>query len=270
MGRPRQSLDGELVQAVRSLATAEDEQHGAARPARPKRCAPRPAVDRPRAPPGSAGRHAVLPPSRPAIGKREEDALRERRGEPVGETEMGVGLGQRRRDPSSPRGQHHRPGDVAAGAEHDVRLPAAQDRAAGAAAPRPRAAPARALAERRPAREARRSRTCRTRSRAQGRAAPRRDPATRRTSPARPARAALLRPPAPARRGRPSLRPRSGTAALARPPLPGDVKEDPDPGERDDEARAAVGDERERDAGQRREPEDGGEVDRRLRRRRAP
>ena len=44
----------------------------------------------------------------------------------------------------------------------------------------------------------------------------------------------------------------------------GDVKEDPDRQEGDDEARAAVGDERERDSGQRREPEDGREVDRRL------
>ena len=40
-----------------------------------------------------------------------------------------------------------------------------------------------------------------------------------------------------------------------------DVKEDADGGERDHEARATIGDERERDARQRREPEDGGEVD---------
>jgi hypothetical protein len=41
----------------------------------------------------------------------------------------------------------------------------------------------------------------------------------------------------------------------------GDVKEDADGQERDHEARAAVGDERERDARQRREPEDRREID---------
>ncbi|HEV3407488.1 MAG TPA: hypothetical protein VG079_02270, partial [Gaiellaceae bacterium] len=44
----------------------------------------------------------------------------------------------------------------------------------------------------------------------------------------------------------------------------GDVKEEPDGAERDDEARPAIAHERERDPGQRREPEDGAEVDRRL------
>jgi len=43
-----------------------------------------------------------------------------------------------------------------------------------------------------------------------------------------------------------------------------DVKEDADRGEGDDEARPTVAHERQRDAGQRREPHDGGEVDRRL------
>src|SRR5205823_10434884 len=41
----------------------------------------------------------------------------------------------------------------------------------------------------------------------------------------------------------------------------GDVKEDPDGEERHHEARAPVGDERQWDSGQRREPEDGGQVD---------
>ena len=41
----------------------------------------------------------------------------------------------------------------------------------------------------------------------------------------------------------------------------GDVKEDPDGHERDHEARAAVRDERQRHARQRREPENRGEVD---------
>src|SRR5262245_30577089 len=44
----------------------------------------------------------------------------------------------------------------------------------------------------------------------------------------------------------------------------GDVKEDPDGGQHDDQTRPAVGDERERDPGQRREAEDGGEIDQRL------
>jgi hypothetical protein len=41
----------------------------------------------------------------------------------------------------------------------------------------------------------------------------------------------------------------------------GDVKEDSHREERDDEARAAVGDERQRDARQRGQPENGREVD---------
>jgi hypothetical protein len=44
----------------------------------------------------------------------------------------------------------------------------------------------------------------------------------------------------------------------------GDVKEDPDRQERDDEARAPVGDEGKRDSGQGSEPEHRGEVDRGL------
>src|SRR5437016_11997024 len=44
----------------------------------------------------------------------------------------------------------------------------------------------------------------------------------------------------------------------------GDVKEDPHAQEPDNEARAAVGDERQRNPGQRRQAEDGGEVDHRL------
>ena len=40
---------------------------------------------------------------------------------------MGVGLGQRGRDPTQPRGEHHRAGDVASGAEHDIRTPPGED-----------------------------------------------------------------------------------------------------------------------------------------------
>src|SRR5918996_133061 len=46
--------------------------------------------------------------------------------------------------------------------------------------------------------------------------------------------------------------------------IDGDVKEYPDPGEQHDEARPAVGDERQRDPGERSDAEDGRQVDRRL------
>ena len=73
----------------------------------------------------------------PVDREREEDASRERGREPVREAEVRVGLGQRRRDPARPRGEHHRPADVAAAAEDDVRpaaredLPARERRPAG-------------------------------------------------------------------------------------------------------------------------------------------
>jgi hypothetical protein len=40
---------------------------------------------------------------------------------------MRVGLAERAGDPVEPRGQHHRPGHVAAGAEHGVGLAAPKD-----------------------------------------------------------------------------------------------------------------------------------------------
>ncbi len=66
---------------------------------------------------------------------REEDTLREGRGEPVGETEMGVRLGQRRRDPAQPGGENHRARDVAAAAQHDVGPSAPEDAEAARTAP---------------------------------------------------------------------------------------------------------------------------------------
>ena len=113
--------------------------------------------------------------------KREEDAPRERRRQPVGEAEVRVGLDQRRRDLPRPGGEDHRPGDVAAAAEHDVGLPAREDLPAGARRP----AGERERPEQRHgrlAREARRCGTGRTRSPRQERAALRLDPATRRRS----------------------------------------------------------------------------------------
>ena len=61
---------------------------------------------------------------------REEDTPGERRREPVRQPEVGIRLGQRRRDPAQARREHHRPCDVAACAEHHVRTPAREDPAA--------------------------------------------------------------------------------------------------------------------------------------------
>ena len=61
----------------------------------------------------------------------EEQLRGERRGKPVGEAEMRVGLGQRCRDPAQPGGEHHRAGDVAAAAEDDIGAPTAEDGATG-------------------------------------------------------------------------------------------------------------------------------------------
>ena len=61
----------------------------------------------------------------------EKELRGERRCQPVGEAEVRVGLGQRRRDPAQPCGEHHRAGDVATAAEDDVRPATAQDRPTG-------------------------------------------------------------------------------------------------------------------------------------------
>ncbi len=58
---------------------------------------------------------------------REEDPTCKGSGEPVGEAEMGVGLGQRGRYPAQPRGEHHRSGDVASRSEHHVRPSSGED-----------------------------------------------------------------------------------------------------------------------------------------------
>ena len=70
---------------------------------------------------------AVLPTVPPVDLVGEEDAPCERRREPVGETEVGVGLRQRGRDPAQARGEHHRAGDEAARAEHDRGPPPTED-----------------------------------------------------------------------------------------------------------------------------------------------
>ena len=65
---------------------------------------------------------ARLVPALERVG--EEDALRERKRQPVREPEVRVGLGERRRDAHRRGGEHHRPGDVAAAAVDDVGAPA--------------------------------------------------------------------------------------------------------------------------------------------------
>ena len=215
---------------------------------------------------GSAGRRRAPSPLAAVDRVREEDALRERRGEPVREPEVRVGLGQRGRDPRAATRR-------APSARRRSRRRRARRRA-GAARGCARQATRRRRRERRaraascepgPAREARDAEGVERVARAQERAAPRRDPATRRTSLPLRARAAL--PPLRATAATcPTVPPAAirHRSCLCSAMATGDVKEDPDRQERDDEARAAVGDERQRNPGQRREPEDGGEVDRRL------
>ena len=175
--------------------------------------------DRARASTGSGRPTTRALPSQPGDRVREEEPPRERRREPVREAEVRVGLGQRGRDPPQPRGEHHRPGDVAAAAEHDVGPAPREDAQARGRRRRGEPERARRAAVRAGAGSPRRG-TRRTRSRAQERAAPRRDPATRRTSLPLRARAALPPPRATGRRAPPFPRLRSGTAAVFARPWP--------------------------------------------------
>ena len=61
-------------------------------------------------------------------GIGEKEPLHERRREPVREAEVRVRLGQRGRNAAEPRGEHHRPADVAAAPEYDVGPPASRMR----------------------------------------------------------------------------------------------------------------------------------------------
>ena len=163
------------------------------------------------------------------------------------------------------RGEHHRPGDVPAAAEHDVGPPPREDARARDGAPGRRAA-ARAQEPsdgppRQPGDPERVELVARLRDEL-------RFDAIRRPGERHLCAAPLQRLRDRQRRrdvsGRPPGRDQA-RAAFARDAIAAaDVKEDADRGERDHEARAAVGDERQRDSGQRREPEHGGEVDRRL------
>ena len=66
---------------------------------------------------------------RDVVGEKELRGKRRR--QPIRETEMGIGLDERRRDPAEAGGEHHWARDVTAGAEDDVGLPSLQDRPAG-------------------------------------------------------------------------------------------------------------------------------------------
>jgi hypothetical protein len=134
-------LDREVVQAARTGERAEEGDRRAL--LRKAEAAPALGLRR-RAVRGRHGtaRDAVLRPvaARDPVG--EEDAAGEGRREPVREPEVRIGLGQRGRDLPSPGGVDHRPGDVAAAAEDDVRAAAPEDlsaRARRAARPQERA-----------------------------------------------------------------------------------------------------------------------------------
>ena len=111
---------GELVQRLRAGETAEHREHRTIE-REPEELAPLPlggAEMRGRYRPAD---HLVLAAVAPRDRIREEDPSRERRGEPIREPEVRVGLGQRGRYPAQPRGEHHRPRHVAAASEHHVR-----------------------------------------------------------------------------------------------------------------------------------------------------
>ena len=123
-GCPR--LDGHLVDRARARVRAEDPDHrprGWQAEQLPTGFARADEVRDGNRPPDDSHPRAV--PSRDLVG--EEQALRERSRKPVREPEMSVGLGQRRWDSAKACGEHHRPGDVAAGAEHDVGPAAGED-----------------------------------------------------------------------------------------------------------------------------------------------
>ena len=122
-----EGFDRCLVQPARPEASAADEDDGAVR--RQVEAPPRL---------GGIDRHERAsrdrPPDHPVLralstGDRiaEEDALRERHGQAVGEAEVCVRLGDRRRDAEAARGEHHGPGHVAPSPEDDVGPAPAQD-----------------------------------------------------------------------------------------------------------------------------------------------
>ena len=122
-------VDGELVEAARARERTEEGDHG---------CLPRQIEltaalflrDAAMVGGHRAAGDAVLRAVPPSDGVGEEDAPRERRRQPVGEAEVSIGLGQRGGQLLSPGRVDHRPGDIAAATEDDVRPPPFQDRCA--------------------------------------------------------------------------------------------------------------------------------------------
>ena len=183
--------DGELVERLRARERAEDGDDGPVDREAEQLSALFPCRPQVRRRDGAADDAVLAPlPAFDLVG--EKDPAGERNGKPVGETEVRVCLGQRGRDPPQPGSDYHRPGDVAAAAEHDGGPAPTEDAETGE---RRAQRPGRARGGgRRPARVAcRRRRTCRARSLLQEPAATRRDPGTRRTSRSPLARAALPR-----------------------------------------------------------------------------
>ena len=129
-GRPAggPGVESEVVEQARAQGAPEHEDdlriRREAKPTASFRVVERPRRRRDR--PADGAVLLPVPPER----QREEDAVGERRSQAVRETEVGIRLGERARDPLEARGNHHRPRDVTTRAEHRVRLAAAEDRAA--------------------------------------------------------------------------------------------------------------------------------------------
>ena len=121
-----EGLDGRPVEGPGALAPP-GHQHGrglgrdaeGASPGRARRggdgAAHRPAADQ------------VAPPRPPLQREGQGHAAGQRRGQPVRDPQVGVGLHQEERPARQPRGHRGRAGDVAARAHDDVRPPPAQD-----------------------------------------------------------------------------------------------------------------------------------------------
>ncbi len=122
-------VERQVVEEPRAQRPAED-QHDARVRGETEPAACLLARHRPRGGRDRAADRTVLLPV-PADGQREKDAVHERRGEPVCQAEVRIGLGECARDALDAGGEHHRPGDVAAGAEHRVGPAPPEDAAAG-------------------------------------------------------------------------------------------------------------------------------------------
>ena len=164
-----------------------------------------------------ADRPVLLPVA--ADGQREEDAVGERRGEPVREPEVRVGLGERARDPAQPR----RRAPSARRRNRPRRARRRDDASAGSEGTRPAPSSAWPTARtsatpgRRGKPEIGNESNCVAALGDERRLDAVRRPGERHEHAA--ALAALPRLRVPARRVPPSPRPRSGIAAVARPPL---------------------------------------------------